>query len=56
MLSVAQLRRIEPNLKNLSDEEVLKIRDSYYETARIAFDDWFDNLQGFQKSQKGMDN
>lgn len=40
MLSLNQLRKIDPELRNLSDDEVLKIRDSFYELGQIIYEDW----------------
>ncbi len=38
MLTIEQLRKIDLNLANLSDEEVGRIRDDLYELADIIFE------------------
>lgn len=43
MLTLEKLRKIDEDLRYLSDEELIKIRDSYYELGQIIFDDWVDN-------------
>ncbi len=49
MLSVEQARIIDPNLNNLSDEEVLTIMRNIYEIGSLAFDKWNQDKR-FQKS------
>lgn len=46
MLSLEQLRKIEPTLKILSDEEILKLRDKLYVLGQLIFDDWLENKAG----------
>lgn len=46
MLSVEQLRKNDPELADLPDEEVIKIRDSFYELGTLIFDDWLENEGG----------
>ncbi|MEK7187827.1 MAG: hypothetical protein AAB691_03215 [Patescibacteria group bacterium] len=46
MLSLEQLRKVDPNLSGLTDEEVLEIRDSYYDLGRLMFDVWLDEVGG----------
>lgn len=38
MLSIEQCRELIPDSANYSDEQILEIRDSLYETAQLAFD------------------
>lgn len=62
MLSPEKLRIIDPSLKDNSEEEIIKIRDSLYELGHLIFDDWLDKkagskypdgvLQRFRKSNK----
>lgn len=40
MLSLEQCRKIDPELKNLSDEELLEVRDLLYQMGQLAFDNW----------------
>ena len=37
MLSIDQCKKMDSSLKNLSDEDITKIRDSYYALVRSAF-------------------
>lgn len=46
MLSLGQLRKIDPNLAHLSDEEIIEIRDSLYDLGGLVFDDWLENGDG----------
>lgn len=43
MLSIEQLKKIDIGLDNLPDEEVVEIRDSYYDLGQLMFDDWLEN-------------
>jgi len=40
MLSLHQLRKIDPILKDLPDEEVLRMREQLYELGELIFEDW----------------
>ncbi len=40
MLSVTQCQTIAPQLKELSEEEVIKIRENLYEGAQLALEAW----------------
>ncbi len=46
MLSPEQLRKIDTNFQTVSDEELIKIRDSLYELGQLIFDDWLENKGG----------
>ena len=46
MLSIDKCRQIEPELKNLSDDEVLSIVENLYEGAQLALEDWFKHKKG----------
>lgn len=46
MLSIEKLRKIDPNLNELAEEEAVKVRDKYYELGRLIFEDWLDNVGG----------
>ena len=43
MISLDQIRELEPKLKNSSDEEVAIIREKLYEMAQLVFDTWKDS-------------
>ena len=40
MLSVEQLRKIDPELKHLSDDEVLQVCNTFYALGQIMYEDW----------------
>lgn len=42
MISLDQIRKLEPGLKNASDEEVAQIRERLYEMAQLSFESWMD--------------
>lgn len=42
MLSPEQLKKIDPALAHLSDDEVLEVRDSLYDLGQLMFDDWLE--------------
>jgi hypothetical protein len=42
MLSIEQLREVQPNLKNWPDDEVEKLRDNLDVLADIIFDQWLE--------------
>lgn len=42
MISLDQLRELEPKLKNASDEEVAEIRERLYGLAQLAYDRYID--------------
>ncbi len=46
MLNIEKLRKIDPELNGISDDEAIKIRDKYYELGRLIFDDWLDSVSG----------
>lgn len=46
MLSIEKCRQLAPNMKNLSDEEVLEIETDLYAMAQLAFEDWIENQKG----------
>jgi hypothetical protein len=46
MLSIEQLKKIDPNLTHLSDEEILETRNALYELGGLMFDDWLENGDG----------
>ena len=60
MLNTERCKNIEPEFKELPDEEILKIRDSLYGLGHLIFEDWIKTeksskyparvLQGFQES------
>ena len=42
MLSLEEIRKVEPKLKDLPDEKVAEIRDSLYQLAELALDSYID--------------
>ena len=46
MLSVEQCRKIHPPLEELSDEEVILIRENLYEGAQLALEAWVKKNSG----------
>jgi hypothetical protein len=46
MLSPEKLRKIDPKLAHLSDDEILEIRASLYDLGGLMFDDWLENGDG----------
>lgn len=40
MLSLAQARKIDPSLEDVSDEELLGILEALYAFGRVALDTW----------------
>lgn len=46
MISLEQCRTIDPRLKELSDEEVIRIRENLYEGAQLALESWAKNNSG----------
>ena len=43
MMPLEELRKIDPEVANLSDEELKEIRQQFYDMGQLIFDDWFDN-------------
>lgn len=48
MLSIEQARKIEPELSNLSDEDVLEVLKDMYGLGELAYEKW--QKEVFQKS------
>lgn len=46
MLSLEQIRKINPEFQKSSDAEIIKVRDSLYELGQLIFDDWIMNKDG----------
>ena len=40
MISIEQCRKIDPRLNNLSDEEVIQVREELYQGAILALESW----------------
>lgn len=53
VLSIEQLRKIDPMLSHLSDDKLLEIRNSFYDLGQLIFDDWLENGAG-SKSPVGV--
>jgi hypothetical protein len=43
MLSIEKLRKIDPALAHLTDDEIIEIRDTLYDLGQLIFDDWLEN-------------
>jgi hypothetical protein len=52
MITVAQARKIEPELNSLTDEEVLGVINELYGFGQLAFEKW--QKERFQKSRMGI--
>ncbi len=46
MISPEKLRKIDPEMAHLSDEEIINIRQSFYEFGQLIFEDWYDQKFG----------
>lgn len=46
MLSVEQLRKIDPETADMSDEEIEALRADMYETVQLAFEAWWQDNSG----------
>lgn len=46
MISLEQLRRIDPEVAHLTDEELFEIRQSFYDFGELMFEDWKDQKFG----------
>ncbi len=53
MLTVEQCRKIEPQLANLTDEEVLEVLNDMYGLGQLAYEKW--QKERFQKSNVVID-
>ena len=43
MISLEDLRKIDPDLKNMSDERLFEVRAKLYALGQLAFDSWDKN-------------
>jgi hypothetical protein len=43
MLTIRQLKKIDPDLAHLPDDEILEIRNTFYDLGQLIFDDWLEN-------------
>ena len=46
MISIEELRKIDPEMENLSDEELTKVREMLYSLGQLAFDSWLEDNDG----------
>ena len=53
MISLEEMRKIDPRLLEMPDEEVKKIRDYLYQLGNLAFDTWLEKK--VPKSPLGID-
>ncbi len=49
MLSIEELKKIDPSLKELSDEEVAIVRARLYEMVQLSFDSWWEDKNGSKR-------
>ena len=40
MLDLDKLRKIDPDVAHLTDDELIKIRQSFYDFGQLIFEDW----------------
>ena len=45
MLTPEQLKKIDPEV-SLTDEELLEVRDSFYDLGQLIFEDWLEKAGG----------
>jgi hypothetical protein len=53
MISLEEIKRIDPKLSKYSDEELEKIRALLYSLGQLAFESWLD-MSVSKKSPKGI--
>lgn len=41
-ISLEQLRKLDSNTSSLSDEELKKVRQSFYDLGQLMFDNWYE--------------
>ena len=46
MISLNTIRKIDPEVINLTDDEIEKIRQSFYDFGQLMFDDWYEQKFG----------
>lgn len=46
MLNLNQLRKIDPTTSNLTDEELEKVSQSFYDMGQLIFEDWMSEKVG----------
>ena len=56
MISIESLRKIDPETAHLSDEELEKIRQSFYEFGQLMFDDWHEQKFGSKSPVGSLTN
>jgi hypothetical protein len=54
MITLNDMKRIDPKLSKYSDQELEKIRALLYSLGQLAFDSWMDRQKGSKKSPKGI--
>lgn len=55
MISIEELRKIDPRLIEKSDEEVIKIRSYLYALGQLAFDSWLETKDSSKFPPRVMD-
>jgi hypothetical protein len=56
MISIESLRIIDPETSNLTDEELEKIRQSFYDFGQLIFDDWHEQKFGSKNPTGSLTN
>lgn len=52
MITIAQARKIDPEVETLSDEELIELLNDIYGLGQLAFEKWQEEV--FQKSHLGI--
>ena len=54
MISVEQMRKIDPAVIQMSDEELETLKADLYETVQLAFDVWWQEKKSGSKNPTGL--
>ena len=46
VLSIEKLKKYDPTLEELPDEEIIKLREQFYNLGQLIFDDWLESKGG----------
>lgn len=55
-MTLAQCRKVAPELNQLSDEDLLEMRDLAYEYAELIFDAWQEQKAGSKNPRESLTN
>lgn len=57
MISLEKIKQIDPkNTTDITDEELIAIRDSFYEFGQLMFDDWHEQKFGSKSPVGSLTN